>query len=238
MPIYVYILSGFIIIYALVFLLYKNRMRKTADTFNNLDLNSEARNAATYQMDYLEGGYAFIKEQLKTTPVDAFTSARAQHTPTDEAKDMAKNLVKGAATMGTVRFRTVHTPKYLVLSGDSLHLLDTDKNGDISAHLIFDRQRLTNSTLQETTKPGGSSFMQQKFGNYSLRTYKLSLNTDDQPIVLDLYSSFLNIGPQNQGSVALRVQDMVPQFVVGGNFLNKLGNKYPNLKVTTDLPNI
>ncbi|MBO9620043.1 MAG: hypothetical protein J7539_13525 [Niabella sp.] len=238
MPIYVYIISGFIIIYALVFLLYKNRMRKTADAFNNLDLNNEARNAVTYQMDYLDGAYAFIKEQLKTAPIDAFTSARAQHTAADETKDLAKNLVKGIATMGTVRFRTVRTAKYLVLSGDTLHLLDTNKSGNIAAHLIFDRQHLQSSSLQETTKQGGSSFTQQHFGNYRLRTYKLSLYADDQPIVLDLYSSFLTIGPQNQGTVALRVQDMVPQFVVGGNFLNKLGNKYPNLKVTTDLPNI
>lgn len=41
-----------------------------------------------------------------------------------------KNKLKGMATLGTVRFRSVHTPKYLVLSGDTLHLFDTDTDGD------------------------------------------------------------------------------------------------------------
>lgn len=235
MPQYIYIIAGFVIIYALIFILYKNRTRKMQDTFNNLDLLNEARNAKTYQLNYLDGPYSFIKEQLQSAPITAFTVAKAQHTTGDEAKDVAKNLLKGAATLGTVRFRTVHTPKYLVLSGDSLHLLDTDKEGAVSAHLVFDRQRLLNSSLTEVEKPG-AAVRYQKFGRYPLRAYKLSLNTDEKPIILDLYSAFMNVGEQNTATAAYKVQDMVPQFVVGADFLNKLGDLYPNLRVTTDLP--
>ncbi|ANH83228.1 hypothetical protein A8C56_21615 [Niabella ginsenosidivorans] len=237
MPQYIYIIAGFIIIYAVIFILYKNRTRKMQDTFNNLDLLGEARNARTYQLNYLDGAYAFIKDQMKSGPIDAFTVARAPHTAGDEAKDVVKNLLKGAATLGTVRFRTVHTPKYLVLSGDNLHLLDTDKEGAISAHLIFDRQRLLNSSLTEVEKPG-AVVRYQKFGRYPLRAYKLSLSTDERPIVLDLYNAFMNVGEQNTATVAYKVQDMVAQFVVGSDFLNKLGDRYPNLKVPTDLPKV
>lgn len=236
MSTYIYIIAVFVLIYVVIFFLYKNRMRKMNDTFANLDLQSEARNAKTYQLNYLDGSYDFIKAQMGANPIDAFTAARSEHTATDQAKDIGKNLLKGAATLGTVRFRTVHTPKYLVLSGDSLHLIDTDKDGDVSDHLVFDRQRLSNSLIQETTKQTGNKWTQQTFGNYPLRSYKLSLSTDAKPIILDLNSALMDVGTQNQASVALKVEDVVAQFVVGGDFLNKLGEKYPNLKVTTDLP--
>ena len=51
-------------------------------------------------------------------------------------KDGVKDKLKGMATLGTVRFNTVQTPKYLVLSGNSLHLFDTDTEGEIDRHLF------------------------------------------------------------------------------------------------------
>lgn len=62
-------------------------------------------------------------------------------------KDGMKDKLKGMATLGTVRFNTVQTPKYLVLSGDNLHLFDTDTDGEIDNHFVFNQARLENSRL-------------------------------------------------------------------------------------------
>ena len=59
-----------------------------------------------------------------------------------QLKDGVKDKLKGMATLGAVRFTTVQTPKYLVLSGKNLHLFDTDTDGEIDRHFIFDAARL------------------------------------------------------------------------------------------------
>ena len=87
------------------------------------------------------------------------------------------------ATLGTVRFNTVQTPKYLVLSGNSLHLFDTDTEGEIDRHLVFNQSRLENSRLTEIPMEGQVKAQAQARGN-NVKAYKLSLQTDDKPIEL------------------------------------------------------
>ena len=84
---------------------------------------------------------------MEQSPIDAFNYANTEHNMVDALKDGVKDKLKGMATLGTVRFTTVATPKYLVLSGDKLHLFDTDTDGEIDKHLIFEPTQLKNSRL-------------------------------------------------------------------------------------------
>ena len=132
------------------------------------------------------------------------------------------------ATLGTVRFNTVQTPKYLVLSGNSLHLFDTDTEGEIDRHLVFNQSRLENSRLTEIPMEGQVKAQAQARGN-NVKAYKLSLQTDDKPIELIIYSFqiFTNI-PE----IPTDPQETVQAIVIGNDFLKQLGDRYPNLKVS------
>ena len=83
-----------------------------------------------------------------------------------------KDKLKGMATLGTVRFNTVQTPKYLVLSGDNLHLFDTDTDGEIDNHFVFNQARLENSRLIAIPMEGQVQAQAQARGN--VKAYKLS----------------------------------------------------------------
>lgn len=98
-----------------------------------------------------------------------------------------KDKLKGMATLGTVRFNTVQTPKYLVLSGDNLHLFDTDTDGEIDNHFVFNQARLENSRLIAIPMEGQVQAQAQARGN-NVKAYKLSLQTDEKPVELIIYS--------------------------------------------------
>ena len=69
--------------------------------------------------------------------IDAFNYASNEYGVASALKDGMKDKLKGMATLGTVRFNTVQTPKYLVLSGDNLHLFDTATDGEIDNHFVL-----------------------------------------------------------------------------------------------------
>ena len=56
---------------------------------------------------------------MKQEKIDAFNYASTEYGVGSALKDGVKDKLKGMATLGTVRFNTVQTPKYLVLSGNS-----------------------------------------------------------------------------------------------------------------------
>lgn len=231
----IYVVIFFVVFYAVAIFWWRSQRNKSKNAFANLDLSREARSAPQYQQDLMNGDYAFLKKQMDNLPVDAFTTASSEYTATDRAKDLGKDALKSLATLGTVKFSTVTTPKYLALSGDELHLFDTNKDGDIDKHLVFDRLRLQQSTLAETPLTG-SSWKQIKYGDYALRSYKLELSTDNKPVTLLLYSGLVNVSANNAAFLSMNANKQVQEFVVGNYFLNKLGERYPHLKVPSYLP--
>src|SRR4029079_13911890 len=93
-------------------------------------------------------------KQMEGYPIDAFNYASVEYSSKSAIKDGLKDGLKGLATLGSVRFTTVQTVKYLVLSGADLHLLDTDVDGVISNHIIFNADRLERSSIQELPQEG------------------------------------------------------------------------------------
>ncbi len=194
---------------------------------NQTDFKAEFAKAELYRKQFIDSEGLFLKEAMKQGRIDAVNYANIEYSIADSLKDGMKNKLKGMATLGTVRFHSVHTPKYLVLSGDTLHLFDTDTDGEIDAHLTFPPFLLRESRLVEYPLQGQEQAQAEARGK-NVRAYKLSLQTDDKPLELIIYSCliFTNI-PEIPGSP----QEAIRDIVVANDFLKQLGDLYPNLKV-------
>ncbi|MDA3613567.1 hypothetical protein [Polluticaenibacter yanchengensis] len=235
---YIFIIIGFIAIYAGIFIWFRRKKQQSAAAFSKLNMQQEAAKAESYKTEFLSGDFAFLKQYIKDGPIDAFTIATLDYGKGDMAKDVAKDTLKSLATLGTVKYNTVQTPKYLVLSGSDLHLLDTNTDGDVDKHLVFDNFRLKNSTIEELPL-AKMAMMRANYGDYSLKNYKLSLQTDGKEVKLVIPNGIVQ-AMVAQGSatsyLSNNVEKQVKEFVLGNYFLNKLGEKASNLKVQTYLP--
>ena len=218
----------FIVLYAGYWYYVKNKNSQQAQVVNNTDFKAEFANAERYKNSVLTSELPFLQEEMKQEKIDAFNYASTEYGVGSALKDGVKDKLKGMATLGTVRFNTVQTPKYLVLSGNSLHLFDTDTEGEIDRHLVFNQPRLENSRLTEIPMEGQVKAQAQARGN-NVKAYKLSLQTDDKPIELIISSCLIFT---NIPEIPTDPQETVQAIVIGNDFLKQLGDRYPNLKVS------
>ena len=228
MSIYTLIPIIFIVLYAGYWYYVKNKNSQQAQVVNNTDFKAEFANAERYKNSVLTSELPFLQEEMKQEKIDAFNYASTEYGVGSALKDGVKDKLKGMATLGTVRFNTVQTPKYLVLSGNSLHLFDTDTEGEIDRHLVFNQSRLENSRLTEIPMEGQVKAQAQARG-YNVKAFKLSLLNDDKPIVLIIYSCLIFT---NIPEIPTDPQETVQAIVIGNDFLKQLGDRYPNLKVS------
>lgn len=222
-----FLIPVIVLIIGLVMMFYM--MNKNKKHFNSLDLDNERDSSDQYQKELLEKEYSYIKRWMKNAPIDAFTSASIIYSGLDKAKDVGKDLLKSAMTLGTIKFKTVETPSFVVLSDGKMHYFSTDVDGDLSEHLIFNSERLSNATVTlEATKANENATSKAKeiMGVKYLFTFDiegqkstivvhdtLSFNTDVTSMFGNSYSKILT---KNQ--------------VVGEQFYSKISSLYPNLK--------
>ncbi|WAC42597.1 hypothetical protein [Pedobacter sp. SL55] len=227
------IIIGMGAIYGGIFYFMHLKKKKQKELFQNTDFKAEMRNADIYKNNFLNGELAFIAKQMEGKTIDAFNYANIDYSTKDSIKDGIKDGLKGMATLGTVKFHTVQTPKYLILSGADLHLLDTDTEGEISNHLVFDAARLQASTITELPLEGMiKAFAKQKGDN--VKAYKIALATDGGAIELVMFSALLfTYANAGASAFSLNAQKNVQEIIIANDFLKKLGDSYANLKVTT-----
>ncbi|WP_294481816.1 hypothetical protein [uncultured Bacteroides sp.] len=231
MSIYTFIPVIFIALYLAYWFYIKNKNSQQSQIVNNTDFKAEFANAERYKNSFLNSDLSFLKEAMGEEKIDAFNYASAEYGVTSALKDGMKDKLKGMATLGTVRFNTVQTPKYLALSGNNLHLFDTDTEGEIDQHFVFNQSRLENSRLIEIPMEGQVKAQAQARGN-NVKAYKLSLQTDDKPIEFIIYSCLIFT---NIPEIPTNPQETVQAIVIANDFLKQLGDKYPNLKVAVPI---
>ena len=157
MSIYTLIPIVFIALYLGYWFYIKNKNSQQAQIVSNTDFKAEFANAEKYKNHFLTSELPFLKKAMEQEKIDAFNYASNEYGVASALKDGVKDKLKGMATLGAVRFTTVQTPKYLVLSGKNLHLFDTDTDGEIDRHFIFDAARLENSRLTELPLTGSGT---------------------------------------------------------------------------------
>ena len=227
MSIYTFIPVIFIVLYLGYWFYMKNKNSQQAQVVNNTDFKAEFANAEQYKKLCLNSDLSFLKEAMGEEKIDAFNYASNEYGVASALKDGMKDKLKGMTTLGTVRFNTVQTPKYLVLSGDKLHLFDTDTDGEIDKHLIFEPTQLKNSRLAVYPLEGQIKAQAQARGK-NVKAYKLSLQTDGKAIELILYSCLIFT---DIPETPVDAKETVKAIVIANDFLKRLGDCYPNLKV-------
>lgn len=227
MNIYSFIPIICIILYLGYWFYVKSKNSQQTQVVDRTDFKVEFANASQYKSQYLTSGFSFLKKAMGQNPVDAFNYANAERNMTNVLKDGMKDKLKGMATLGTVRFSTVVTPKYLVLSGDTLHLFDTDTDGEIDRHLVFEPARLETARLTAYPLEGQIKAQAQARGK-NVKAYKLSLPTDEKTIELILYSCLIFT---DIPEIPTDAKETVKDIVIANDFLKQLGDRYPNLKV-------
>lgn len=113
MSIYTLIPIIFIVLYAGYWYYVKNKNSQQAQVVNNTDFKAEFANAERYKNSVLTSELPFLQEEMKQEKIDAFNYASTEYGVGSALKDGVKDKLKGMATLGTVRFNTVQTPKYL-----------------------------------------------------------------------------------------------------------------------------
>ena len=206
----------------------KSKYDESLKQIKKQNLEESARLAEQYKNLCLNSDLSFLKEAMGEEKIDAFNYASNEYGVASALKDGMKDKLKGMATLGTVRFNTVQTPKYLVLSGDNLHLFDTDTDGEIDNHFVFNQARLENSRLIAIPTEGQVQAQAQARGN-NVKAYKLSLQTDEKPVELIIYSCLIFT---NIPEIPTDPQETIQDIIIGNDFLKQLGDKYPNLKVS------
>ncbi|MBL1409508.1 hypothetical protein [Sphingobacterium faecale] len=229
------IIAATVLIYGGIMYFTYAKKRKLKEAMQNIDSKSELQKAETYRDNFLSSEYSYLKKQMNGLSIDAFNFANLDYSNKSAIKDGLKDSLRSAATLGTVRYQTVQTPKYLLLSGDDLHLLDTDTEGDISNHLIFNSERLTQATLEEIPQKGTmQAFAKQKGDN--VKAYRISLPTDGSSIELVLFSALVfTYATTTTSMFSMNTQKLIQENVIANDFLLKLGEKYPNMKVAVPL---
>ncbi|MFC4162758.1 hypothetical protein ACFOWU_03775 [Epilithonimonas zeae] len=234
----IFFIIGFMVLFygGVMYFMYAKK-QKMKQTLQSTDFKSEFQRAETYKSNFLNGDYSYLKTQMNGKPIDAFNFANLEYSGATAIKDGMKDSLKSMATLGTVRYQTVQTPKYLILSNDELHLLDTDTDGDISNHLVFDSHRLSQSSLVEIPQQGTMKAFAKQKGD-EVKAYKISLATDDKPIELILFSALIFTHVNTASNMlSMDMQKIVQENVIANDFLKKLGDKYPNLKVDVPILN-
>ncbi|MFD2908577.1 hypothetical protein ACFSX9_07490 [Flavobacterium ardleyense] len=219
------------IVLSLGFALMFYMMNKNKKHVTSQDLATERLSSAVYQKEYLDSEYNYIKDWMRNAPIDAFTSATIPYTGMDKAKDVGKDLLKSALTLGTVKFRTVETPSFVVLSEGKMHYFSTTVEGDLKEHLIFNADRLSNAIVTSEVEKNNSEGATSKSTEILAKKYIFTFNIDGQSTAIEVHdriafnSDVTSMFGNNYSLMLTKNQ------VVGETFYNKIIEIYPNLIV-------
>lgn len=236
MPAEIFVIIGLVIaVYVAVFMFQKHKKEKIANALNSLNLDIEFANISSYHNELLYKDFAIVRKQYLGASIDAFMAAITDYSMKDQLKDTAKNSLKTLATAGMVKFHTVNTPKYLVIVGDELHLLDTDTDGKVSERFVFKKDSLLTASIEELNqKKDAQQKVFSSIGLKDLKKYMLKLNVADKTISLVFYD-YLSAGvEENAGLSALftsNTKSIIRNKVVAKHFMKIMGERFSNLKV-------
>ena len=140
----------------------------------------------------------------------------------EHMKNAAKDVLKSALTLGTVKYTTVQVPMPLLLTADGLHIFELDVEGKVKRHLMFDNARMEKATLT----PFANDRVPKELGD-SAKFYKLQVPSEDGVREITLCSVLY---PTQEYYMRYNKYRRLLAYAVGKKFFKALEEKYPNLK--------
>lgn len=231
----------FAVFCAISFAFYKystNKAKKIKETFNEDEVKNDIK---TYVSNILNSELEFLNTWMQNHPIDYFTDASIPVSLKDKAKSAATDAVKKVAWAAVgvkAKYQTVEPPTYLVLSGDELHYLAANIDGDLKTHLTFTKDQLINAKIEykgpkkgPSLASGVSDFMSNKLNNEDavVNVFAITLNLNGEPITIQAHDKM--VLPIEMASSDYTKNTLIAN-TIANTFFNKLAEKYPNLKAS------
>ncbi len=220
-----------LIILGIVFMVYMNKQHKAVKS--DIDINQERSKYDQYKQELLTRDFSKLKRWMKEEPIDAFTSGSVPQSTSNKIQEFVTDGIKNVALSAIgVKLRRVETDCYWVLSGNDLHFLTTDTDGDLEEHIIFDNFRIDKATLQY----GG--VLKSQLGVYSKaseeylpKTHIITFDIDGSPLSLEIHDR-LNyvVNPSDMLNLKKQLESRAKYQVVGEKLVSILQSKFSNLK--------
>ncbi len=215
----------------IAYMVYMNKTNAQAQA--NFNRPEELAKLEQTKNELMDGEFDYVKEWMEGEKVDAITAMRIPLGVKGHAKEMAKNAAKSmawAAVGVKAKYNTVEIDQFAVLSGNMLHLLFRDLEGELKNHLVIGPDTLKHARLEKVENSMDSAMkrgMGASLAAKAIDSYTLEYSEEGKDKFVDLYTH-LNIS-NTFGAEAQAKQ--LQANLVAENFITKLVEVYPNLKV-------
>jgi hypothetical protein len=231
MPPYLIFIPIVLITIGIVFSIIMNKKSKAHGA--EINMEDERRQYKDYKTELLDGKFSFLKEWMKGGPIDAFTSASIPVSGSQKAKDFLLDTAKNMAlSVVSIRYNSVETDCYLVLSGSELHFFGTDVDGELDEYYIFDTFRLDKGFMEfKGAKNPDILTKQTNAKAYLPNIYLLSFNMNSKIFSLEIHDRLKTNTSVQEMLTGKYFKEMVKHQVVGEVLVKELMKRFNNLKI-------
>lgn len=219
-----------LLVAGIVFMVVMNKRHKAVKT--EIDMNQERSNYSVYKQELLNDDFSFLKNWMKGSAIDAFTSASIPQSAAKKVQNLIGDGLKNAVLSGVgVKLQRIDTDAYWVLSGKDLHFFSTDTVGELEEHIIFDNFRLEKAQLQYAgiLKPQFGIYAKQA-EEYLPKVHLITFDLDGQSLSLEIHDRLRYVvDPADMLNIKKQFQARAKYQVVGEQFLEELKSRFSNL---------
>lgn len=226
-----YLIPVVLVVVGVIYMIFMNKKHNAAKS--EIDIDVERTKYDQYKQELLTQDFSKLKQWMEDKPIDAFTSASVPQSTSNKIQEFVTDGIKNVALSAIgVKLRRVETDCFWVLSGNNLHFLSTDTDGELDEHIVFDTSRMENAKLEY----GG--VLKSQLGVYAKsseeylpKTHIITFDIDGNPLSLEIHDR-LNyvVPPTGMLNMKKQLETRAKYQVVGEKFVSILQNKYPNLK--------
>lgn len=217
--------------YVGVYIYMKKKKKAQTELIANTNPEEALQKADSYKENLISKKLEFLRKEMAGKPIDAINYASLPYTAADSIKDGMKNSLKSLATLGLVRYTTVITPIYLILSGENLHMIQLSPSDEIENHYVFDPIQLRQATIQKAKLTAVDKGYINREGD-DLKVYELIMRINNEELILKLYTSLIfTFSNEIGGNVFKNAESFLQERTIALQFFDQLGKRYSNLNV-------
>lgn len=202
----------------------------------NINMDALRQDKEQVAQEFIDRQVPYLKQWMKTSPIDACTSAMLPSDMGDFVKTVIKDRIKQSLTYDNTN--TVETPAFFILSGENLHFINTDKDNDLSEHIVFEAQKLQHAEIKFAgAKKELGLNVAVLSGNDYPKVYDIIIPSEKGKSTLQAIDRIVNSSFTDTDITQLfkggekNALDMAKAKITSEYFFEKLGEFYPHLKV-------
>jgi len=215
----------------LLFTIFILHQQKKATS--TIDLDAWRADSEAIQTELLAKQAPWLTEWMKNAPIDAYTSATLPSNLGDLMKAFVKTSVRKVFTYATTG--PTETPAYFVLSNHELHFFNTNQNGDLAEHLVFDKAQLEAASIKNggSKKEMGIDISKFAGKEHIPQAYNIHISDSEYEYIIQALDRLtIQFSEASLGKLfSADAENIVKGKLVGELFFKKLGEAFPNLRI-------